>query len=509
MPDLNTQLREYFDATAPPLEVEEVVGDEVLVPGGRKTRSRRWTAPGWAYGLATMVVVLVLILGLALLLPGGNNDVVEPTPTTVVPEPETMSDFEVIEAGVAALYSGDAERAVELFGIEDSPVWRWQGGGDDEAQIRDDDLIRQEAAYQAAIGGRLTLNCTELVNTPGMFTCNVPYHNALTDAVGYIDSPGDQIDVVVQEGVITQFALPNALVQGFAHTFPEHNFLLRTVVSFLREEVEGSEGCWDFPTDFLPTVIRTPDCANLIMDNLDDWAAWYEVNEPTPTTLVNEPTPTTLVNEPTPTTVLTTVPTPTTVLTTAPEVEATSSEISIALAFFDARNAYDVEAATALFNPDAHIYGGDFITGVDMYPALFDWLRATGWQWMVGECSMKSGDANTECAYHVENAWSRAIGIPPVPGVIAFEIWEGGMRWVPDFEVDQTDFSIMGRASEHPQFKNGELVEVWGTVTDWIRENHPTDVEAMISPDGSAPIFDARSIDLWRMYTQEFVEAVG
>ena len=111
MPDLNTQLREYFDATAPPLEVEEVVGDEVWVPGGRKTPSRRWTAPGWAYGMATMIVVLVLIFGLALLLPGGNkDDVVEPTPTTVAPEPETMSDLEVIEAGVAALYSGDGTR---------------------------------------------------------------------------------------------------------------------------------------------------------------------------------------------------------------------------------------------------------------------------------------------------------------------------------------------------------------------------------------------------------------
>ena len=136
-----------------------------------------------------------------------RNDVVEPTPTTVAPDPETMSDLEVIEAGVAALYSGDAERAVELFGIEDSPVWRNQAGGDDEAQIRDDDLIRQEAAYQAAIGGRLSLNCTEEVNTPGMFTCFVPYHNALTDAVGYVDSPGDRIQVVVQDGVITQFGL--------------------------------------------------------------------------------------------------------------------------------------------------------------------------------------------------------------------------------------------------------------------------------------------------------------
>lgn len=281
MSDLNSQLREYFDATAPLLEVEEVVGDEVRVPSGRKTPSRRWRAPGWAYGVVTMMVVVVLILGLALLLPGGN-DVVEPTPTTVVPDPETITDLEVIEAGVAALYSGDAERAVELFGIEDSPVWN-QGVDHDEAQIRDDDLIRREAAYQAAIGGRLTLNCIEEVTTPGMFSCNVPYHNALTEAVGYVDSPGDFIHVVVQDGVITQFGLPGHLEQGVAHEFPEHNVLLRSVVSFLREEVEGSEGCWDDPTSFW-AVIRTPDCAHLIMDNLDGWAAWYEVVEPTPTT---------------------------------------------------------------------------------------------------------------------------------------------------------------------------------------------------------------------------------
>ena len=94
MSDLNIQLREYFDATAPPLEVEEVVGDEVPVPGGGKTPSRRWRAPGWAYGLATMVVVLVLILGLALLLPGGNeNDVVEPTPTTTVTKPTVLGSM--------------------------------------------------------------------------------------------------------------------------------------------------------------------------------------------------------------------------------------------------------------------------------------------------------------------------------------------------------------------------------------------------------------------------------
>ena len=225
----------------------------------------RLKGPAWA--VAAFVAVLA-VGALYVFLSDGDQVADNPPPTTVAPDIETMSDLEVIEAGVAALYSGDAERAVELFGIED---------GDAEAQIRDDDLIRREAAYQAAIGGRLTLNCTEEVNTPGMFTCNVPYHNALTDAVGYVDSPGDFIRVVVQDGVITQFGLRNHLVQGVAHEFPEHNSLLRTVVSFLREEVEGSEGCWDDPTSFW-AVIRTPECTRLIMDHLDEWAAWYRTN---------------------------------------------------------------------------------------------------------------------------------------------------------------------------------------------------------------------------------------
>ena len=37
---------------------------------------------------------------------------------------------------------------------------------------------------------------------------------------------------------------------------------------------------------------------------------------------------------------------------------------------------------------------------------------------------MKSGDFNTVCTYHVENAWSRAMGLAPPQGTIAFEIWE-------------------------------------------------------------------------------------
>jgi hypothetical protein len=436
MPDLNTQIREYFDATAPPLEVEEAVGDEVRVPGGKKTPSRRWTAPGWAYGMATMTVVLVIILGLALLLPGGNeNDVVEPTPTTVAPAVETLTDLEIIHAGVEALYSGDAERAVELF----------------ELQEPTDDQIRSEAVWQAAIGGRLTLGCAEQA-TPGVFTCHAPYHNAITDAINYRDG-GDTFRVVVEDGVIREFS------------FPEHSGLMAGLAGFILG-VEGNQACEQEELLVLP---RTAECANMILDNLDEWAASDQVVDQT------------------------TVPTPTTVLEPAP------SEVSIARAFLDARNAYDVESATALFTSDPHVHG-TFITGVDMYPALFDWLRATGWQWMVDECHMKSGDANTVCSYHVENAWSRAMGLEPVQGSIGFEIWDGGMNAVPDFNLYHTSyFGDRARPNE-------QLVEVWETVIDWIRANHPTDLGAMISEDGSAPLLDARSIDLWRLYTEEFVE---
>jgi hypothetical protein len=220
-------------------EARTTLSKTVVSPG--TTWPSRYAGPFWA---VAAFVAVVAVGALYLAFSNAGDQVADtPPPPTVAPDVETMTDLEIIEAGVAALYSGDAERAAQLFEIRD---------GDDD-QIRDDAQIRQEAAYQAAIGGRLTLNCTE-VNTPGVFTCSVPYHNAVTDAVGYVDSPGDTNRVVVQDGVITEFAIP------------EHGFLLTEVWIFLEEQVAGSEGCLDDP--------RTLECASLIMDNLDEWAAW-------------------------------------------------------------------------------------------------------------------------------------------------------------------------------------------------------------------------------------------
>ena len=172
-------------------------------------------------------------------------------PTTTEPATTTaatttvaaMSDLEVIEAGVAAFYSGDAERAAELFELKD----------------RTDEQIRAESAYQAAIGGRLDLSCTE--TAPGSFDCGTPYRNAMTDAIGE-EAGHDRWPVVVEDGVITQFG------------FTEHTGMLIDMATFLAsaDRFDGYEQCiaGPFPES----------CATIQMDNLDAWAAWHKTAEP-------------------------------------------------------------------------------------------------------------------------------------------------------------------------------------------------------------------------------------
>ena len=263
MADFETKLR-WLSERGNPVGAEELIerieadlaGDPLVVVAKRRegtlmtktqetrptNQPSRYRGPAWAAGAFVVIVGCVAVLFLAFA--GDDTQVAEPTQTTVAPDVETMADLEVIEAGVAAFYSGDAERAVESFELPD----------------RTDDQIRAEAAYQAAIGGRLTLNCTE--NTHGgVFACHTPYHNALTDAIGYVDG-GDTNRVVVEDGVITEFG------------FPEHTWLVVSMGTFLATEgrFEGYEDCGfgPFPES----------CATSQLENLDAWAEWRENFEP-------------------------------------------------------------------------------------------------------------------------------------------------------------------------------------------------------------------------------------
>ena len=189
-------------------------------------------------GVATALLVMTACTS------GGGTTTTEATATSApTTSASTTSDLEVIEAGVAAFYSGDAERAAELFELTD----------------RTDDQIRAESAYQAAIGGRLDLRCTE--TEPGSFSCSTPYTNAMTDAIG--EGGGHDLwPVVVEDGVITQFG------------FTEHSAMLIEMGTFLAStgRFDGYEDCLSGPFP--------ESCATIQLENLDAWAAWRETLEP-------------------------------------------------------------------------------------------------------------------------------------------------------------------------------------------------------------------------------------
>lgn len=273
MADFETKLR-WLSEVGDPVGAEELIerieaglaGDPLVVVSKRRegttmTKTRpsptdskpsRNRGPLWA---AAAFVAVLAVAGIYYGLSGDpeQNEVADtqPAQTTVAPPPtsaaptETIAaseaqieaNLEVIQAGVAAFYSGDAQRAVELFELPDRP----------------DDEIRAEAAYQAAIGGRLSPNCSG--GEGGVFSCRVPYHNALTAAVGYQDS-GDVNRVVVEDGVITEFA------------FPEHSWINLQFGTFLAMEGRfdgyGPCGFGPFPES----------CAMIQLENVDGWVEW-------------------------------------------------------------------------------------------------------------------------------------------------------------------------------------------------------------------------------------------
>ncbi|HKX74134.1 MAG TPA: hypothetical protein VJR05_01985 [Acidimicrobiia bacterium] len=253
MADFNLKLQQLSERGRP-LGAEELIerieaelaGNPLVVAAKPKDDSTGTDFPmmrrvRWA---VAAVILVVAALGLYwAFLP--DDDRVATTTTTNAPLPEALAPLEVIEEAVAGYYSGDGDRAAELFELAD----------------RSDDQIRMEAAYQAAIGGRLTLNCREFPDLE-VFLCNTPYHNAMTDAVDYSDEPGDRSRVVVENGIIKDFG------------FPEHTFLVGSMGGFLAVEgrFDGYQDCslGPFPES----------CAVIQMENLEAWADWYDTVEP-------------------------------------------------------------------------------------------------------------------------------------------------------------------------------------------------------------------------------------
>ncbi len=122
MPDLSTQLREYFDATASPVEVEEVISDDPWVPSRRKPESKMGPTRGRAYGTAVVAAILVLILGAALLLPGENENRVADTTPSTGSESYFQGTWVATDADGShptATFEVSVDGVVEMVGVDD------------------------------------------------------------------------------------------------------------------------------------------------------------------------------------------------------------------------------------------------------------------------------------------------------------------------------------------------------------------------------------------------------
>jgi hypothetical protein len=121
MSDLKTQLGDYFENVVERLDVEDIFEQQVdgsrVQPVQPRTPPRRF--PGWVYGVAAAVAIL--LVGVVGLLVGNGSNVAEnPTSTSTLSE-DAASALGVAESFMEAWVAGDGEAVAAMFSA-DAPL---------------------------------------------------------------------------------------------------------------------------------------------------------------------------------------------------------------------------------------------------------------------------------------------------------------------------------------------------------------------------------------------------
>ena len=213
MTDLGTQLRDYLDATAPAVEVEDIfaapTGDDTVRPLRARQGPRLFT--GLALAAAAAVAVLLLVGGSAWMLrvdpttPPATSaaSTAPPTaaptaaPTTTLPQFGTADARSVALAYFAAYNAGDVDAVVGLF-VPDAEFSTSLGSlGPAEWE----QLLVWNAAQGTALSEPSCLLAEELVGISVRLVCSHVNRDALVQAV---DSPAVPIRltlVITPEGI--------------------------------------------------------------------------------------------------------------------------------------------------------------------------------------------------------------------------------------------------------------------------------------------------------------------
>ena len=132
-------------------------------------------------------------------------------------------------------------------------------------------LPAQTVAYESILGAQVSVeNCetTSGGNHPHL-SCEVHYSNAMNSAVGKPPSMTAR-EFVLMYGILT--AGPDE-APWYEVDYPEDTELRHSFKLF----AEGGELADEY-ADAGCASARSPECADLIVDNVDAWATWYGSN---------------------------------------------------------------------------------------------------------------------------------------------------------------------------------------------------------------------------------------
>jgi len=176
-----------------------------------------------------------------------------------------------------------------------------------------------------------------------------------------------------------------------------------------------------------------------------------------------------------------------------------AAPVDIGRSFIEAQDAWDAEAAIALFAPNKLATG--FLTVVEEFPSYYAWLETLDWRYTAEECNQVAVGPPVEvtCSYSYENAWTQALGVGPYSGSsMRFFIADGQIQQLNNTFITNTGFSV----------------QAWEVFTDWVSDTHPENLNVIIDlgiegRTADVPIVTPEALVLWEQYTNEFVASVA
>jgi hypothetical protein len=171
---------------------------------------------------------------------------------------DTVEPGDRVAAAVASWYRGDCEAAAALS---------WA-----ETECSASSVAARTTAYESILRAQVSIDGCEVASGGEHQTvaCEVQYSNAMSTAVGAPPSVTAR-DFVLMHGVLTSGPEEDPWWEA---DYPEDTGLRESFRLF----AEGGDLADDYAAADCATA-RSPECATLVMDNLDAWAAWYEAND--------------------------------------------------------------------------------------------------------------------------------------------------------------------------------------------------------------------------------------